>query len=188
MKESTLTIGKGWKKKGSTNEPIQERAAGNRNASASPLKAATMPSNTFLPFFLTVEINPRVRAKALAPASLLKQPEIFCLALGILISRSARLLVKGTSKSSMNSRVSCSYLARRLAIRRSSTGAFFDRSAFARMVRYNRSYSSISACWRWSAPKRLLRSTCRSIRHSKPTMSPAHATSKSSFKYLRARR
>lgn len=45
-------------------------------------------------------------AKASAPSSVRKQPEIFCLTLGMRIARSAKLLVKGTAKLSMKRRTS----------------------------------------------------------------------------------
>ena len=53
----------------------------------------------FHPCFLAVDRTERITAKSLAPSSEWKPPEIFCRSFIIRPSRSARLLVNGTSGS-----------------------------------------------------------------------------------------
>ena len=80
-------------------ETTDYKGSGYKKPVAFPSNTALSPSKTFLPFFLTVDIKPRILANDFAPSSLLKPPDIFCFAFGILISLSAKLLVKGTEKS-----------------------------------------------------------------------------------------
>ena len=69
-----------------------------------PQNASRMASNTFAAFLRAVEMYPRMRAKSLAPSSVLNPPETFCFSLTMRTSLSARLLSNGTRKSCMNAK------------------------------------------------------------------------------------
>jgi len=80
---------------------------------AAPLNIDVIASKVVLPCFFIVETQPLVRQKNCAPKMLRKQPETFCLTLFILISRSPKLLVKGTEKSNIKDSVSIDRLDNR---------------------------------------------------------------------------